>query len=445
MSIWGQIKDKAIKLVWESPMEDMPAFYRQAVYLLRVLYLVVTRLAEGNITLRAMSLVYTTLLSFVPLLAVSFSVLKAFGVHNQIEPFLDNFLMPLGEQGEELGNNIIGFVDNMRVGVLGSVGLVLLLYTVISLVQKIEGAFNYIWQVAKTRSFSQAFSDYLSVIIVGPVLVFTALGMTASIMSHSVVQAVLQIEPLGSLAYALGKVVPYVLICVAFTFIYFFVPNTRVRFRAALVGGVFAGVLWEAVGWAFASFVVASTKYEAVYSSFAILIIFMIWLYISWLILLVGAQIAFYFQFPRRVTRRRDTAVLANRDKERMSLLIMYMIGERYLRNGPCCTLDELSQRMSVHPDLVKSVIDSLENNHLVVRVQGEDGGFVPARDLEAIQIEDIMNAVRRAAGAEDEQPVWLSSVPAVARVMEKIDHSYALVLKDDNLKQLIRSSPPQS
>ncbi|MFA9614334.1 MAG: YihY/virulence factor BrkB family protein, partial [Deltaproteobacteria bacterium] len=280
------------KNVWEVELSSLPWWKARLTRVLRVFYVVIRDLLEGQLTLRAMSLVYTTLLAMVPLLAVSFSVLKGFGVHNQIEPLLLNFLRPMGERGVEMSSRIIGFVDSVRAGVLGSVGFALLIYTVISLIQKIERACNDTWHVSRSRPLSQKFSDYLSVILIGPVLVFTALGITASVMSTAVVQKMVAIKVFGSLMELATTLVPYLLVIAAFTFVYIFIPNTRVRFRSALTGGLVAGVLWETSGWAFASFVVKSSNYTAIYSGFAILIMFMIWLYLSWLIVLVGASVA---------------------------------------------------------------------------------------------------------------------------------------------------------
>ena len=290
----GQLKSLITDFVWAADLSRLPRWHAAGIGAIRICWAVLRDFAEGQISLRAMSLVYTTLLSMIPLLAISFSVLKGFGVHNQIEPFLLNFLAPLGDKGIEIGTRIIEFVENVKAGVLGSIGLGLLVYTVISLMQKIERAFNFIWHVPQQRPFAQRFSSYLSVIAIGPVLVFSSLGITASLTSTSVVVALTSIEPFGTLIRAAGTLLPYLLVVGAFTFIYLFMPNTRVRVSAALVGAAVAGLMWDTAGWAFASFVVNATKYTAIYSAFAALVIFMIWLYVSWLILLIGANIAFF-------------------------------------------------------------------------------------------------------------------------------------------------------
>ncbi len=307
---------------------------------IRLLNIALRDFTEGQLNLRAMGLVYTTLLSIVPLLAISFSVLKAFGVHNEfVEPFLLKFLAPLGSKGEEITVKIIGFVENMKVGVLGSLGLVMLIYTAVSVIQKVEKSFNTIWKIKKTRSLARRFSDYTSVIIIGPVLIFSAIGLTASFMSNSVVQRIVSIEPFGTVFYYIAEKTPYIIVSAAFTFVYIFIPNTRVKFRSALIGGLLAGILWETAGWAFASFIVSSTKYAAIYSGFAILIMFMIWLYVSWLILLVGAQISFYHQYPYFLTAHKEIFRRSGRLRERLALLIIYFIGYNYYCNKRPWTL----------------------------------------------------------------------------------------------------------
>ncbi len=256
--------------LWSDDLRELSSTRRWVIAPVRLFVVLTRQLVKGQLNLRAMSLVYTTLLSIVPLLAVSFSVLKGFGVHNQIEPALMNFLAPLGPRGKEISDNIIAFVENVRVGVLGSLGLLFLLYTVVSLIQKVESAFNYVWQVERLRGLAQRFSSYLSVILIGPVLVFTALGVTATAMNNALVQELMSVEPFGDLIVSVSGFVPYLLVIGAFIFIYMFIPNTRVKFLPAFGGGLVAGILWQSSGWAFAAFIASSSNYAAIYSSFAI-------------------------------------------------------------------------------------------------------------------------------------------------------------------------------
>ncbi|PNV84846.1 MAG: ribonuclease BN [Desulfobacteraceae bacterium] len=430
------------KNVWEVELSSLPWWKALLIRVLRVFYVVIRDLLEGQLTLRAMSLVYTTLLAMVPLLAVSFSVLKGFGVHNQIEPLLLNFLRPLGERGVEVTSRIIGFVDSVKAGILGAIGFALLIYTVISLIQKIERACNDTWHVNRSRPLSQKFSDYLSVILIGPVLVFSALGITASVMSTAVVQKMVAIKVFGSLMELATKLVPYLLVIAAFTFVYIFVPNTRVRFRSALTGGLVAGVLWETSGWAFASFVVKSAKYTAIYSGFAILIMFMIWLYLSWLIVLVGASVAYYHQHPESVTSYRRELRLSNRMQEKLALLVMFLVGNNYYDNLPALTLEEFAQSLNVPMEALEPIMEALEGYGLLSQTANEPPTYLPARPLDTAELKDVLDAVRGANEIVDLKPQSESAELAVDQLVDHIDQAMAGALQGSTLKDLALSKP---
>jgi membrane protein len=212
--------------VWDDDLRSLHGLHRVAVFVLRVIHMLLRELLGGQLNLRAMSLVYTTLLSIVPLLAVSFSVLKGFGFHQRLESYLFEIMLePLGPSGAEVAETIIGFVENVKVGMLGSVGFAFLIYTVIALVQKIESAFNFVWQIERLRSMSQRFSNYLSVITIGPVLIFSAVGFTATVLNTEMALWLSSVEPFGTLMVYISKLVPYLLVCLAFTFIYILIPR----------------------------------------------------------------------------------------------------------------------------------------------------------------------------------------------------------------------------
>ena len=230
MAAIKQLSGLVIEELWEKDLAERTSFQRFLVRVARMVFGVARKFIDNNFSMRAMSLVYTTLLSLVPLLAVSFAMLQAFGVHNQLEPTLLEFLDPLGDKKYEITTRIVDFVENLRLGVLSSLGMVMLFYTIVSMTHKVEQAFNDIWHVSKPRSIARRFSDYLSVIIVGPVLVFSALSMTRALLHSSVIQWLAAVEPFGTLLTGITLMVPYLLVCGAFAFLYGFVPNTKVNF-----------------------------------------------------------------------------------------------------------------------------------------------------------------------------------------------------------------------
>ena len=427
------------RVIWDVDVSVAPPWKASGIRVLRIAHAVVHDAMDGQLTLRAMSLVYTTLLSFVPLLAVSFSVLKGFGVHNQIEPLLLRGLAPLGDQAHEITTKMIGFVENMQVGILGSIGLLFLIYTVVSLVQKIEGTFNYTWHTTQTRSLGQRFSNYLSVITIGPVLMFGAVGLIASIASTALFQQLLSVPYAGAVIAAMGRLLPYGLVIGAFAFVYVAVPNTRVSKISALIGAAVAGGLWEFVGWLFASYVANSGNYPAIYSGLSVLIFFMIWVYVSWLILLLGASIAFYHQHPEYLTPKRGELRLSSRTKERLALSIAMMIGRDYLHGRPSWTLERIAQRLALPMDVVERVLAPLEERDLVLRTADDPPAYLPARALETLRLKDFLDAVR----AADEAPylgAQLAADPPIDDVLIQLERAIEETLGDRTLRDLARS-----
>ena len=361
----------------------------------RYLFVLARDLIDGQLTMRAMSLVYTTLLSVVPMLALAFSVLKALGVHNSLEPLLMRMLEPLGDKATEITQNVIGFVEKIQVGVLGSVGVALLFYSAISMIQKVESSFNYIWRVQRTRPLSQRLGEYLAVLVVGPVMVFSALGITATVANSSVVASIASIEPFGSLIFLATQLVPYALIVIAFIFLYAFVPNTKVRLGAAAGGGLLAGVLWQSASLMFASFVAGATNYNAIYSGFAIVIFLLIWIYLGWMILLIGCSLAFYIQHPEHLTATRIAPTLSGRQTEYLALLIMALAGRRFIAGEPGYTHDELALAVNAAPEHVDRVVETLIAQNLLAATGEERTRLIPAIDLDALPLSQLWRRVR--------------------------------------------------
>ncbi|MCP4187061.1 MAG: YihY family inner membrane protein [Gammaproteobacteria bacterium] len=427
--------------IWSYNASDLVSPRSRLRHYLQIMVMVGRDLVGGMLTLRAMSLVYTTLLSIVPLLAVSLSVLKGFGVHDQLEPTLVKLLAPLGERSVEISSRIVGFVDNMKIGVLGALGLSLLIFTVVSLIQKIESAFNHTWRLQSSRNLMQRFSNYLSVVLVGPVLMFSAVGITASLSSNTVLGLLNELPYMNDLIRFSGKLLPYLLIIGAFTFIYLLVPNTRVKPRSALFGAIIAGILWETSGVLFTSFVGGSTSYTAIYSGFAIMLMFMIWLYLSWLILLVGSSIAYYHQHPERLKWQKRDFHLSARMREQLVLQIMVNIGQRYDQQSHTpTTIDNLASYQQVPVEVLDRMLTALEDDGMILRSNDRLPNYIPAKSLNRIRLIDILRCSREAE--DNRQRENLHCDPAVDELMRSIETQYEARLGDQTLADFLAANP---
>jgi membrane protein len=369
---------------------------------LRYPYALARDLLTGELNLRAMGLVYTTLLSLVPLFVFAFAVLKGLGVHRDLEPLLFEFLRPIGERAGELTAQIMAFVERLRGGVLGSLGLVFLLYTVVTTIQKLEGAFNFAWHVERPRSLMRRISEYLSLMVIGPVFLVVAFGLLSAVAQHENMRWLTTHEPLGTIIRGLGYAGPYLFVTGVFTFFYVFIPNTRVRLRAALAGGVTAGLLWAMSGVIFAKVVAVSTNMVAVYAGFAIFLAALIWIYLSWLILLIGAQLSFYVQNPRYLRAGQAPVRLTSCLRERLALSVMLLIARNFVSGTKPWRLRSLAEQLEVPGSALESVIEALEHAGLVTTTDEEE--VLPARDLESIGMHDILTAVRD----ERQYETWL-------------------------------------
>lgn len=431
------IKSRVLDQIWQVEPAERTGVERLVRIWLRIGLMVGRDFIQNLVKLQAMALAFKTLLSLAPLLAVIFAILIAFGVHNRMEPALAEVLAPLGEKGVEITAHLIGFVDRMKPGALGSVGMATLLVTVMSLMGTIEEAFNHVWRVKAPRKLSRKFSDYLSVLLVGPVLVFAALTITATLQSHNFVRQLLAFEPFGSLILGLLRLVPYLTLWGAFAFFYIFVPNTKVKVKSALIGSLVAALLWQTVGWGFATFVASSTQYYAIYSSFAVLLLFLLWLYAGWVIVLLGAQVTHAHQSLRYYQRDRDGLANTPAGREKIALEILLLIGERFYRGLDPLNVSEVAARLEISASLVKDLMETLQSRRLVLALAGDES-YVLGRDPETISIQEILDCVRKHRERRKSRRPTTKEENAVDELLLDVEQAVADALGGKSLQSLI-------
>src|SRR6266403_2649944 len=389
---------------------------------------------SGDISIRAMSLAYTTLLSLVPLMVFSFAILKGLGARADLRLIVHEFFRPVGGAATQLTESVMQFVANMRGELLGSIGLAFLVYTVITTIQKVERSFNFVWRVGLPRSFGRRFAEYLTVMILGPILLAVAIGLLGSAENSPVARWLHAVAPLAAILSVLGRTLPYAIVTLVFTCMYAFIPNIRVQVRAALIGGVTAGVIWALVGKVFTAVIVYSSQLVAIYSGFAIVLTTLIWVYLSWLILLIGAQLAFYVQFPQYLRHGQESIDLTGSDREQAGLAIMYLVGRDYAAGRRYWTAGRLAAELDVPSIVLAPVLAHLERAGLIVATEQEV--CVPGRDPEAILLADVVDAVRTLQIGR--LTIEMHGVAAAAGVMREAEAAIRERLATRTLKDLI-------
>jgi membrane protein len=386
---------RVAEAVWGEDINSMPVLQRTAVRTARIIYTAVRDLSTGELNLRAMSLVFTTLLSIVPLLALSFSVLKGFGVTDQMEPLLQSLFAPLGESAGEISQYILDFVGNVKVTLLGTVGLGLLVYTAVSLLQKIEVTFNTIWKVPTRGRFALRIVEHMGILFIAPVIIFSVLGLFKSAQSAAWYVQLMDFAWFAFLVNLAEQSASFVITCAVFSFVYMYMPNTRVKVIPAISGGAIAAILWEIIGWAFASFVSGTNNYDAIYSGFAAGIFFLLWLYFSWMVLLLGSVCAFYIQYPQHLRFRSPPEALAGRELERVGLAVMTLLAYQFYHGLKPRKSEYMARRFGLPFHIISDVLRRLESCGYITRSDDIDESWLLTRDAASLMVNDIIRSLR--------------------------------------------------
>ncbi|MFW5958046.1 MAG: YihY/virulence factor BrkB family protein [Desulfosalsimonas sp.] len=376
---------------WNDP-PDAGVLHMGLLYALRVALITANSIRNKTILLRASALSYSTLLAVVPVLAIGFSMLKGLGLETRLEHVLVGYLTA-GQ--EELGSKLVEYISNTDFKALGAVGTGVLIYAVIMMLSNVEGAFNDIWGVTRNRTVIRKISDYISVLLLGPLLIVISMAMITSLSSNTVAQTLSQYRIFRDFFILFDMVIPYLGLWLAFTAMYMLMPNTRVRFVPALIAGAVCGSAWQLAFEVYTGFNIGVARYNNIYGVFAALPIFIVWIYISWVIVLVGAKISNAIQNIGTYQLEFKGAGASPGQRQAMGLYIFYEIARHFHLGLSPPGAEEISRRLSVPLRLVEEILNIFYKKGLLRQIENEEQIFQPAMDLRRIRISDIFNAIR--------------------------------------------------
>lgn len=361
----------------------------------RWVFLSVTGFFENQCLIRAAALTFTTILSIVPLLAVAFSISKGFGIQNT--EFVRGLLLRITGDRAEVAERILTYIGNTNVKTLGWLGVITLLVTVFSMVGTVEKAFNTIWGVRRGRSAWRKFTDFFSVILVCPLIIVLSASFTVTLRKSDIIKELLSVSAIGGLESLVLQLVPLFLLWMAFTFAYAFIPNTRVHLSSAATGGFLASILWQSAQWVYINWQIGVNKYNAIYGSFAQLPLLLVWLYISWVVVLLGAEMCHAKQNLNAFTTRRFLGRASAEERQKVALLLLLYVTRRFLAGLAPATYEEAARHLAVPVELVAELTQGLVTAGLAV-LSGDDGSnrLVLARTPELIRITDVIESVTR-------------------------------------------------
>ncbi len=393
--MFKKIKEFLEKGIWKIRLKERSSskffFIRQ----LRIFMLAIRGFAEDKVQLRASALTFYTLLSIVPVLAMVFGIAKGFGFEQHLKTILEENL----EGQKEILSEALKFADrmlkNIKGGFIAGTGLVVLIWSVMNVLGNIENAFNNIWQIKKSRGISRRLSDYLSLVVVAPILVFVSSGFTVT-QENSFLQGTI-IEYLGPVFRILVWVLSFTLIWFVFTLLYIIMPNTKVNFKSAFAGGVIGGTMFQLLQWGYVNFQSLLSGYGTIYGSFAALPLFLMWLQFSWLIVLFGAEVAFANQNVENYEYESDILNISSHYKKVLSLLIAQQIIKNFSNGLPAMTANEISHKLDIPVRLVREIIYELSEAKILsetVTRNIKELAYQPAQDPGRLSISYVIKSL---------------------------------------------------
>lgn len=383
--------------IWEYRRDDLSKNYYSLLGILRVIVMAVHGFRESKCRLWASALTYFSIFSLVPVTAMAFGIAKGFG----LDEVLKHSLYMKFADYRQILDYIFQYADNLlestKGGMIAGIGVVLLFWAVIKMLGNIEAAFNTIWGVKSHRTLFRKFSDYLSMALICPILILAAGSMTTFVQGYlSRVSTAMLPEILsGPLVSFMARILPFIILWVLFPFLYSFMPNTRVRLGAALPAGILTGTVFQFLQQGYLALQIYLTSYNTIYGSFSALPLFLIWLQLSWLLVLFGAEISCAIQTSPDHEFEPLAQELSPRARTRVMLAVTAALRRVFREKNTGLSDEELSELTAIPVRLIRDGLYRLEDAGVIVRTQ-EKELFYPAVPMEKFTAPEILRMVGR-------------------------------------------------
>ena len=392
--------------IWRIPTRTLSRKKSFLIKQLRIILLALRGFDEDKCSLRASALTFYSLLSIVPVFAMIFGIAKGFGFEQRLETQLYEKFPGQEEVIIQIVTFARSLLENTRGGIIAGIGVVLLFWTVIKVLGNIEKSFNDIWGIKKLRTIGRRFTDYISVILICPLLLILSSSIMVFINKQvaSATEKVVILSAIGPFIYLMLKMLPYCILWGVFTFIYLFMPNTKVNLKSGLLGGIVAGTIYEITQGIYITFQVGVAKYNAIYGSFAALPLFLVWLQLSWLIVLLGAEISFAHQNVDMYEFEPDCLRASYSFKRLLALRITHLITKNFFQGAHPLTATDIGQKLEAPIRLVRQMLFELVDAEVLSEVKIDDHretAYQPARDISSLTIKDVVDALE-GRGVED-------------------------------------------
>lgn len=396
---------------------------------------------DHHCLLRAAALTYTTLLALVPMLAFMFAFLKGLGVQNKLEPILLSRLPVTSEDAIRL---IFDYVNNIKVGTLGVIGLGSLLLTTVLQLGNVESSFNEIWGIRKGRTMLRKITDYVSVMVIAPVVLLVALGINATLRQQTLLKTLLAQRVIGEAVVLIFTILPSVVIWLAFAFLYVYLPNTRVKIVPALFGGFIGGMLWQAAQWVYIDFQIGMTNLQAIYGAFAQLPMLMVWIYISWIVTLLGAEVTFAQQNATAYPLERLTHSTSFYVKEWLANALYFSMVHAFITGAGPWSAQDFARQHGIPIRLLREILKVLEDEQLLVQTATAPDHYLPGRHPDTMTPWLVLRALRHHGDRSMETLITLQD-PRATTLSTQVEDAIQQAAGERTISQWLTDPEPNA
>lgn len=400
-----KIKHFFSKELWSSTNEN---YSKKQLFLLqqvRVISLALRGFKEDEVLLRSSALTFYTLISIVPIVAMAFGIAKGFGFDEILNQQIQSYFANQPDVSETLLTFSHSSLENTKGGLIAGFGLVMLFWSVMKVLGNIELSFNAVWGIKTPRTLIKKFTEYIAIMLIAPIFIVLSSGITIyiSAAANSVLAENEIFNLFGPAVRVLIKTTPYIIIWFLFAFIYMAIPNTKVKFKHALVAGIIAGTSFNLLEWAYFSFQIGAVQYNAVYGSFAALPLFLVWVQSSWIVVLFGCEIAFSGQNVNRYIYENEVNSISTTHKRKISLLMLLHMNKKFNKGENALNINELCEATKLPIRLVRSILNDLTQAQIISEIATESDGtsYLPARDLNGLKFSEL-NVIIDDSGSND-------------------------------------------
>jgi len=399
--IFNKIVDFLTKDIWRISLSQYSTGKSFLIRQLRVIILAFHKFGKDKCQLRASALTFYTLLAIVPVVAMAFGVAKGFG----FEKLLEQQLLERIPGQQEVLIQIIAFarqlLDTTKGGMIAGIGVVILFWSSIKVLNHIESSFNDVWEIKKARPMGRKLSNYFAILFICPILIILSSSMTVFISAKIalITERVALLGFFSPLIFFMLKLLPYCLIWILFTFIYVLIPSTKVTFSSGLIAGIVAGTIYQVAYWAYIVFQVGVSRFNAIYGSFAAFPLFLVWLQLSWLILLLGAEFSFARQNSEKSELGPDSLDISLHFKKILSLQVAYLLIKQFQKGEKPLTAEKITHLIQIPVHLTSQILDELAESEVISETVDHENhvmAFQPAVDINMLTVKYILDALER-------------------------------------------------